>query len=139
MTAENDAQRIARLTPIEEVLSRIDALVKPIGPCERDPAAAAGLALAQDILAERRPAAALALRDGWAVRSELTADAGSYAPAPLPGASWVDAGAPLPSGADAVAPPDAVSVRDGRAEALAPIAPGEGVLPAGTTVWLRAA
>ena len=78
-----------------------------------------------------RPAAPIALRDGWAVASDLTGDASSYAPAPLPAATWVDTGAPLPVGTDTVAPTDAVVLRDGRAYALASVPPGEGVLPAG--------
>jgi molybdopterin biosynthesis enzyme len=74
----------------------------------------------------------LALCDGWAVKSGETADAGSYAPAPLSALPQrVDAGEPLPPGADAVAPLDAVAVRGSVAEALATVAPGEGVLPAG--------
>ena len=37
----------------------------------------------------------------------------------------------MPPGADSVAPLDAVKVANGRAEALAPVNPGDGVLPAG--------
>ncbi len=80
------------------------------------------------------PRSALALRDGWAVASDLTTDAGAYAPAPLPAAVRVDVGEPLPPGADAVAPLDAVTIRNGAAQALAPVGPGDGVLPAGADV-----
>jgi molybdopterin biosynthesis enzyme len=76
-----------------------------------------------------RPQAALALRDGWAIRSEETTDAGSYAPAPLSAIPpRVDCGEVLPLGADAVALLDAVTIDGARAEALVPVAPGEGVL-----------
>jgi molybdopterin molybdotransferase len=93
-------------------------------------AAALGHVLAQDVIATAgKPAVALALRDGWAVRAEETLDAGAYAPASLATVPpEVAAGQPLPPGSDAVAPVDAVTVRGGGAEALAPVAPGEGVL-----------
>src|SRR5207248_2847851 len=87
--------------------------------------------LAQDVVvASAIPPAARALRDGWAVPSDLTIDASGYTPAPLPFALRLDAGEALPDGADAVAPLDAVAIRDGAAHALAPVSPGEGVLPA---------
>jgi molybdopterin biosynthesis enzyme len=88
--------------------------------------------LADDIVIEAPiPRAALALRDGWALKSDLTTDAGPYAPAPIPAAIRIDTGEPLPSDADAVAAFDAVAMRNGEAHALSPVAPGEGVLPAG--------
>jgi molybdopterin biosynthesis enzyme len=79
------------------------------------------------------------LRDGWAVKSELTSDASAYAPAPLPAAPWIDAGEPLPAGADAVAEIDAVMWHDGGAQAVAAIVAGDGVLPAGTDAELATA
>ena len=134
MPGDNEApQRIVRLTPLADVLARIDALVKPVDVhAAVELAAAHDRTLSHDIVIERPiPAAALALRDGWAVQSDLTADAGAYAPAPIPGAVRVDVGEPLPSDADAVAPFDAVILRDAEVQALSPVAPGEGVLPAG--------
>jgi len=124
-------QRIARLTPLDDVLARIDALVAPVEPRERAVADAIGLVLAADVAAAPHPPAPLALRDGWAVRAELTSDASSYAPAPLPSAGPIDAGEPIPAGADAVAPPDVVVARAGRIEIIAPVGAGEGVLQAG--------
>jgi molybdopterin biosynthesis enzyme len=133
---DNDApQRIAKLTPLGDVLVRVDALVKPVAPRRADLSAALGRILAEDVVIPGPlPATAVALRDGWAVRSELTADAGGYAPAPLPSAVRIDAGQPLPADADAVAPLDAVTGRNGQAQALAPVGPGEGVLPAGADI-----
>ena len=88
--------------------------------------------MAEDVVATAPiPATARALRDGWAVRADLTTDAGTYAPAPLPSAVRVDVGQPLAGDADAVAPLDAVTVRNGAAQALAPVGPGDGVLAAG--------
>jgi molybdopterin biosynthesis enzyme len=133
MVVEPDlSQRIARLTPLGDVLVRLDALTKPVIPHASELSAALGRTLAQDVVVESAiPAAARALRDGWAVASDLTIDAGGYAPVPLPSALRVDTGEPLPAGADAVAPIDAVTVRGGLAQALAPVSPGEGVLSAG--------
>jgi molybdopterin molybdotransferase len=128
-------QRIARLTPLVDVLARLDARVKPVTPRTADLAAARGRTLAGDVVIHAPvPATARALRDGWAVSSDLTTDAGAYAPAPLPSAVWVDVGEPLPGDADAVAPLDAVAIRDGAAQALAPLGPGEGALPTGADV-----
>jgi molybdopterin biosynthesis enzyme len=93
-------------------------------------AKATGLALAADVVAKSgHPRSALALRDGFAVRSEETLDASSYAPAVLSSTPVrVDTGEPLPEGADAVAPIDAVQTRGATAQALSTVAPDEGVL-----------
>lgn len=136
MTAET--QRIARLTPLADVLARIDARVEPVSPREVELTAAAGRVSAAALQAGPRPRAAIAIRDGWAVNSEATADAGSYAPMPLSAAVRVDVGEPLPAGCDAVAPLDAVVQRNGRCEAVAAVAAGEGVLPQGADAGERA-
>jgi molybdopterin biosynthesis enzyme len=126
-------QRITRLTPLADALAAIDALVRPVEPRETDTNAALGRTLAADACpAAAQPAAAIALRDGWAVSSDETGDAGSYAPAVLSRAPpRLNAGQPMPMGTDAVAPFDAVVFRGKHAEAIVPVAPGEGVLPAG--------
>src|SRR5262245_46482219 len=128
-------QRIASLAPLDGVLARLDALVKPVPPSTSELPTALGRTLAEDVVvAAAIPAAARALRDGWAVASDLTTDAGGYALAPLPAALRVDVGEPLPPDTDAVALVDAVTIRGGLAQALAPVAPGEGVLSAGADV-----
>jgi molybdopterin molybdotransferase len=124
-------QRIVRLTPLDAVLDRIDALVAPVVPRAVATAAAIGRVAAGDVMVAARPSTALALRDGWAVNSGLTRDASPYAPAVLPAAIPIDAGTPLPDGTDAVAEIDAVVLRDGDVQAVAAITPGDGVLPAG--------
>jgi molybdopterin biosynthesis enzyme len=133
MVADSELQRIARLTPLADVLASFDIGVGPVEPREETVAAALGKTLAADITAPGNfPASAIALRDGYAVRSDATLDASSYAPAPLsPAPAGVDVGEPLPQGADAVVALDAVQMRGVQAEALAPVAPGDGVLPAG--------
>src|SRR5258708_3033465 len=131
MAVETDSpQRIARLTPLPDALARLDALVAPVTSRTAAISSRLGYRLAEDVvIAAPIPPTACALRDGWAVRSDLTIDASGYAPAPLPFAMRIDVGDPLPGEADAVAPLDVVVTRDGAAEALAPVGPGEGVLP----------
>jgi molybdopterin molybdotransferase len=133
-TPPDTGQRIARLTPLADVLARIDTLVQPVAPCEVALAQALGRVLADELTVGSRPQVALALRDGWAVNADRTADAGAYAPVPLRDAARIEVGMPLPNGTDAVAEIDAVTIRDGGAQAIAPIAAGEGVLPAGADV-----
>jgi molybdopterin biosynthesis enzyme len=124
-------QRIARLTPLADVLARIDAQVKPVAPRVVALAEAAGRVLAGDVIAGPRPPVAVALRDGWALSSEQTTGASSYAPAQLAPATRIDAGEPMPTGADAVAPLDSVIMVGDRAEITAAVGAGEGVLPPG--------
>ena len=130
MVADSEIQRIARLTPLADVLASFDLSVGPVEPREEAVSKALGLTLAASaVIAEGHPKAALALRDGYAVRSDATLDASSYAPAPLsPAPVRVDAGDAMPAGADAVAALDAVQMRGAEVSALAPVAPGEGVL-----------
>jgi molybdopterin biosynthesis enzyme len=124
-------QRIARLTPLADVLARVDALVKPVAPREVETEAAIGRILVDDANAGLNPRVPLALRDGWAISADLTTDASSYAPAPLAAATRIDVGEPMPAGADAVAPLDVVVSRGSRSEIIAPVAAGDGVLAAG--------
>ncbi|MGE0629787.1 MAG: molybdopterin-binding protein [Hyphomicrobiaceae bacterium] len=133
MIADRGPQRIARLTPLAEVLDDLQTSVEAVAPVETGVFAAIGLTLAADVaVTSDRPPAVLAIRDGYAVRAEATADASGYTPALLdPAPERVDLGEPLPMEADAVAPLDAVAWSGGRAEALAPVAPGDGVLLAG--------
>jgi molybdopterin molybdotransferase len=125
-------QRLSRLAPLHEIEAAVDAIVRPVALRAIDVAAAAGRVLAADATVPAPvPLAAIALRDGWAVRSELVADAGPYAPAllsPIP--ARVDVGDPLPHDCDAVLSADAVTVTGTTAEAIASAAPGDGVLAA---------
>jgi molybdopterin biosynthesis enzyme len=125
-------QRIARLTPLAEALGRVEA-VAPVAPREVEVAAAVGATLAADVTAPADlPAAATALRDGWAIASETISDAGPYAPAPLsPPPLWVETGDAMPPGTDAVLPLDAVMINKAGASALASATPGEGVIAVG--------
>ena len=125
------AQRIARLLPLREVFTALDVLAKPVAMREIDLASAIGRILADDVRSPSPwPPKPTALHDGWAVRAELLADAGPYAPVPLAGPAWIEAGTFMPATADAVLPPDAIAMNDGQVEATAAVASGEGVLPA---------
>jgi molybdopterin molybdotransferase len=124
-------QRIARLTPLSDVLARIESRVEPVAVRSLETSAALGRILAEDVVVQAPiPASALALRDGRAVQSDLTLDAGAYAPAPLASATRIEAGEPLPTGADAVAPLDAITLQSGSPHALNPVSAGAGMLPA---------
>ena len=132
MAASEAIQKISRLTPIADVLLMIDAEVKAVTPRTIDVSAGVGRTLAVDASAPARPAAALALQDGWALSADETIGAGGYAPSPLVRTpSRIEAGQALPAGTDSVAPIDTVKVAGGLAEALMPVNPGDGVLPAG--------
>jgi molybdopterin biosynthesis enzyme len=130
----SELQRLPpRLAPLSETLARIDAMVRPVEAREVDVAAATGRVLAADVSVEQSlPPVAIALRDGWAVRSDAIADAGPYAPVALiPPPLFVEVGAPLPSETDTVLPPDALTLRGSLAEATASAVPGDGILAAG--------
>src|SRR4051794_336007 len=108
----DEPQRIARLMPVDEARTRLHDLVRPPStPRDAPLSETLYVRAAREVAAWMHPAARIALRDGFAVASELTADASSYAPAPLPHTTWVDAGMPMPAEADAVAPLDAIVVR----------------------------
>lgn len=126
-----ERQSIGRLTPLADVTAAF-AVVAPVAPRTMPVAQAAGLVLAEPVAGRLRPEAARALVDGYAVRAEETRDAGGYAPALLSQVpEWVEAGAPLPPGTDAVAPPATVAISDSGAEVLSSFAPGDGVRAAG--------
>jgi molybdopterin molybdotransferase len=132
MTTETSIQRIARLTSLDAILALIQSRVAPLKPRRAPVSQCLGAMLAEDVRAGECPPRPIALRDGFAVAAAEIADAGPYAPIPLSlTARRIDSGDPLPSGTDAVAPLDAIALRGTRAEAVAAVAPGEGVLPAG--------
>jgi molybdopterin biosynthesis enzyme len=133
MAGELENQRITRLTPLDDVLASIRTSVAPVAPRNVGLAGALGRALAEDVAAAAgQPGEARALRDGYAVRADDIADAGSYAPIPLAAPPVrVDVGDALPPGTDAVVPLDAIVIRGARAEVVATAAIGDGVLSIG--------
>jgi molybdopterin molybdotransferase len=124
-------QRITRLTPLDDVLTRLDALVGPVSPRVVEVAAVVGRVLADSVSIGPLPALALALRDGWAVSAEFTIDASSYAPVRIAAARRIDVGEPLPPGTDAVIPLDLAAANPDGIEITGAVGPGDGVLPAG--------
>jgi molybdopterin molybdotransferase len=139
METLSERQRIPRLTPLAAVLERVAALVRPVEPHGVRTDRARGLLLGRDVMLRAAwPAHAVALRDGWAVRSGDLGDASAYAPVQLQEAPrFVETGDTLPYGTDTVLPPDAVNVAGEAAEALVNAAPGEGVLARGADVEAR--
>lgn len=132
MTIETSIQRIKTLTSLDAILALIHSRVAPVTPRRAPISQSLGAVLADDVRTAECPPRPIALRDGFAVAAAEIADAGPYAPLPLSlTARRIDTGDALPSGTDAVTPLDAVALRGTRAEAIAPIAPGEGVLAAG--------
>ena len=130
--ASETIQTIARLTPLAEVLALIDREVKPVAARSVELRLGAGRVLASDVTAPLLPKAPIAILDGWALAADSTLGAGGYSPVLLPAMPQrVEAGQPMPPGADCVAAFDAVKVTGGRAEALDTVNPGDGVLPAG--------
>jgi molybdopterin molybdotransferase len=128
---QSNRQRIARLTPLDDALRIVTKTVAPVGPGRVPLAQALCCTLAEDVAAPILPREAIALRDGFAVDAASVADAGPYAPVALPGSLRpIEVGEPLPIGADAVLPIDAVAVRGDRAEVIAPVTAGEGTLAA---------
>ena len=123
------SQRISALTPLADVLARVEVLARPVNPRDALLADAEGRVLAADVaVAVPQPSVATALIDGWAVRAEEVADAGPYAAvSPTPAPVWVDDGDAMPAGTDAVLPPDAVT----NGEVHAGPTVGEGVLASG--------
>jgi molybdopterin biosynthesis enzyme len=125
-------QRIARLTPLADILATI-AKLRPAAASEASPAETLGHVLAEDAtVTASRPEAAIALRDGFAMRADTTADASAYAPIPLPQRPHrIDAGEALPTNADAVAPLDTITFAGSAVQAIAALTAGDGVLAAG--------
>ena len=137
MTVDSTIQRIARLTPLDAILASLQSRVAAVTP-RRTPvsqglgAQVLAAVLAEDVRPPQCPPHPIALRDGFAVAAAAIADASPYTPVPLGlTACRVDVGGALPSGTDSVVALDAITLRGDRAEALAPVAPGEGVLAPG--------
>src|SRR5262245_8930664 len=132
---EGETQRIARLTPLTEVLGRIDATVGAVTPRRMATARAIGRVLAENLIgATAVPAEARALRDGFAIAANATSDASAYAPVSLMPPWRLDMGDALPAGTDAVVSLDIVVERAGQFSVIAPVAPGDGVLAAGADI-----
>ena len=129
MVADSEIQRIARLTPLADVLASFDLSVGPVEPREEAVSKALGLTLAASaVIADGHPKAALALRDGYAVRSDTTLDASSYAPAALVARAGTGRRRRCAAARHRRGRGARYRADTRRGQALAAVAPGEGVL-----------
>jgi molybdopterin molybdotransferase len=135
---------VTTLTTLDDALERLLALTaQPVTAARMPIADAVGRVLAEALSAARdEPPAAVAARDGIAIRAEESDGSGPYAPVVLTGPTRVAPGENMPPATDAVVPACDVCWRGGRAELSLPVAPGDGVREAGRdvragTVWRR--
>lgn len=130
---EGDARGYEKLTPLDAARDALLAIAARAGSEDIPIAAAAGRILAQSIVASAAvPAAAIALRDGFAVSAGETVGATPYAPVyafETPQALAI--GDVLPEGTDAILPFPAVAEERQPVEILATVSPGESVRRAG--------
>jgi molybdopterin biosynthesis enzyme len=118
---------------LPDVLAELVASCAPVEPQILPLAEAVGGILAEPlVLPAPVPARAIALRTGYAVSSRDLVGVSSYAPLMVSEPpSHVEPGDPLPSGCDAVLPPDALVRTGSLAEIVAAVAPGENARRAG--------
>ncbi|SFF18389.1 molybdopterin-binding protein [Methylobacterium sp. yr596] len=124
--------------PVAEAVALLARLARPVAPVGVELAAAVGAVAARDVaIGAGLPVRRTALRDGWAVKAAEVVGASPYAPPVMVARApaWVEAGAPLPAGTDALLAPDAIG--DDPRWIEAEVAAGEGTrapdaeLPAG--------
>jgi molybdopterin biosynthesis enzyme len=135
----------AALLPLRDALTLLCGEVEPVTSCRLALSAARGRISAEAIVAPRAvPDRFTALRDGFAVDAASIGGASPYAPVPLaPSPPWVEAGESLPTGTDAVLPPEGfeggavvadVAVREGVRAPGEEIDAGEILITAGTRI-----
>lgn len=108
----------AALMPLADALERLRTVTVPVTPQSRPLAAANGRIAAETVPVPRAiPGGLSARRDGYAVEAAVIGGASPYAPVLLPRLpSWIEAGALLPTGADAVLPAEGLEGRTAVAE-----------------------
>ncbi len=126
---EPGSKAAAALTPVASAFEALMAGLAPVAPREMTFNEAEGRILAETVRVPGPiPPRTIALRPGWAVAARDVVGASSYGPAFLPGRlRSLAIGDELPSGTDAVLPPEAASHRGALAEVTEAVAPGEGV------------
>lgn len=115
----------AALTALSDALDLLRSLARPVTPRVIPLTAACGRIAAAAVPApEDLPPTAIALRDGFAVEAATVGGASPYAPVMLArDPAWIEAGAPLPEGADALLSAEGLEGRSAVAEAGA----GDGI------------
>jgi molybdopterin biosynthesis enzyme len=118
-----------RLTPLEDAREALLGICQPTASMEKPVEQAVGSIAAKTIISPAPlPSAAIALRDGFAVRALETIGASTYTPAfAVSPPQWIAAGDSIPLSADAILPAHAVQEKMVPIEILAQAAPGEGV------------
>jgi molybdopterin molybdotransferase len=138
---------------VEEVRRRIIDGIQPMMPIDLPLAEAHGLVMAKDVVTEYDiPPFSAAIVGGYAVRAADVVGASPQTPVALRVAGWVESGrppettvgwgetarispgAPMPAGADAVVPTEAVQVEGDTARIRRPVEPGAFLRPAGEDV-----
>ncbi len=118
----------ASLTPLQQVVEALAEACRPLATLRMPVEEAGGAILAEPLLAcGPIPARPYAIRAGYAVAATDLVGVSAYSPLALPALPpWVEAGGPLPDGADAVVPRDAVVTGGRFAEIVVSVTPGEG-------------
>lgn len=132
----NSPAHSPRISSYEIALQDLLTALAPVAPKPVPLSGASGLIAAGDErIAVAIPSMPLARIDGWACDASSLIGASAMSPvmfaAPL---VWVDVGQALPSGCDAILPPDMIERRGPLWLALGEALPGEGVLRSGE--WL---
>ncbi|MBV9202830.1 MAG: hypothetical protein JOY83_24460 [Alphaproteobacteria bacterium] len=118
-----------RLVALADARTAFLAKIEPVARSGMATAKAGGLVLAEDVAAPADfPAMSIALEAGYAIASRLSVGASAYLPNLLPQMpAFVEAGAALPAGCDAILDPQDVRETPGGAEIIAAIAPSRHV------------
>src|SRR5262245_10304870 len=141
------------LVPVDEARERVLSDIKPLQPLALPLTEAYGCVLAESLVAERDiPDFASSAMDGFAVRSSEIASATTTAPVELRivgramigerpegtvgggEAFAIATGAPVPAGADTIAPIETCEVAGGHVRVLAPAIGGKHIRPSGEDV-----
>ena len=141
------------LVPVDEARQRVLSTIKPLQPLTLPLAEAYGCVLAESLVAARDiPDFASSAMDGFAVRSSEIASATTTAPVELRvvgraligerpegtvgggEAFAIATGAPVPAGADTIAPIETCEVAGGSVRVLAPSIGGKHIRPSGEDV-----
>jgi molybdopterin molybdotransferase len=127
-------QRLAAsLTPLEAALKMLLDGIAPLAPAALPLSEAQGCIAAGLPLLKALPSFDMAAADGWALASSWLVGASSWSPVPLRAAPvWVEAGDPMPEGADCVIDCAAVEQSGALYQVCSEAIPGQGVRRAGT-------
>src|SRR3954454_1836385 len=128
------------LTPLDTARAMLLDGLAPLTPADVALESALGCVAADNPTRHALPAQDVAIVDGWAMRAHDLIGASSYTPLPLARPPlWVEAGDAIPQGCDCVVDRDVVEVSGPLAQAVAEVAPGQGVRRAGENIAEAAA